>query len=163
MSDVDREILAAIEDLKAFLARVQASYATGLAGPAVHVAEEPALDGLYELIVEIERKVHARAERQASQRGGLFEEMAGLLPEAVFRTDADLRFVYANPVALEMIGISPSDFGLGFNLLDYVDEVDRARVVQMVGQLGLGRQFSPTVFKARRADGRTAWRWCGRW
>jgi len=89
------------------------------------------------------------------ESGELFQEMVEFLPEAVFRVDADLRLTYANPTALEMIGVSPSDLSKGLSLLEYVDEADRARVVRMAGELGPGRRSNPAVFKARRSDGST--------
>ena len=67
------------------------------------------------------------------ESGELFQEMVEFLPEAVFRVDADLRLTYANPMALEMIGVSPSDLSEGLSLLEYVDEADRARVVRVAG------------------------------
>ena len=42
----------------------------------------------------------------------------------------------------------------GLSLLDYVDEADRARVVHMVGELGLGRRPNPIVLQG--ADAQTA-------
>ena len=38
-----------------------------------------------------------RAGQESLRPGELFEEMVEFLPEAVFRTDADLRLVYAKP------------------------------------------------------------------
>ena len=93
-----------------------------------------------------------RAGPESLEYRELFQEMVEFLPEAVFRTDADLRLVYANPIALEMMGASLDDLDEGLSLLDYVDEADWGRVAHVVGELGLGRRPHPLICRAQRSD-----------
>ncbi len=79
--------------------------------------------------------------------------MVDFLPEAVFRTDANLRLTYVNLVAIEMLGASPSDLDKAPSLLDFIDQADHARVMHLVGELGLGMRPFPVVVRARRSDG----------
>ena len=154
MTHVSAEILADVERLRAIVAGFEAGAGTSVAELAPGSGLRPDLDRLYERLAEIESNVRMQAEGEAFGSGELFEEMAGYLPEAVFRTDADLRLVYANQTALDMVGASQSDLEAGLCLLDYVDEADRAQVTRTIGELGLGRLPAPAVFKAKRQDGR---------
>ena len=102
---------------------------------------------------QIADRVRAQAELEAHRDEELFKEMVDFLPEAVFRTDANLGFTYVNSVAIEILGASPSDLDKAPSLLDFIDQADHARVMHLVGELGLGMRPFPEVVRARRSDG----------
>lgn len=155
MSDECREILAEIEGLRASLAEFKAHGTTALGGPEeVPETAGEAVARLTEHLDEIVGKVRAEVERQAQGHDELFREMVELLPEAVFRVDADLRLVYTNPAAIEMLGTEPEALEQQPSLLDYIEEVDHSLVRRLVGELGLGRKPRPALIKAKRPDGR---------
>ena len=152
LSEACSEILADIERLRASFAQLRERLALTESGqdPAVTADLAVRFDGSFD---EIARKVKVQAEVEKQSHEDFFREMVEFLPEAVFRTDADLCLVYANPIAMEMLSATPFDIANGLSLLDFIDETDHTRVMRMVGELGMGRLPEQALFKTRRRDG----------
>ena len=66
-----------------------------------------------------------RAEEAVRESEERFREMAELLPEAVFETDASLKLTYANQKAFDLFGYSSEEFRSGLNALEMLHAEDR--------------------------------------
>jgi PAS domain S-box-containing protein len=104
--------------------------------------------------VTTRRKKMEASLRESEER---FREMAGLLPEAVFELDENLRVTYVNNSALELSGYSREEFDQGINVLDLFDSRDHDRIMDNFRKRITEKIDDPGGFEytALRRDGAT--------
>lgn len=111
--------------------------------------------GAIESIREItERKKVLEALNESERR---FRELADLLPQVVYETDAEGRVLYANRIAFDTFGYSERDLARGVNALDMIAPEDRERAgltFKQVLEKG-ATQKSTREYRAIRRDGST--------
>lgn len=84
-----------------------------------------------------------------------FREMADLLPQIIFETDAQGNFVFVNKQASKIFGY-PEDFKIsGLNSINFHAEEDRARVIDNIRLSMAGQQVENNEYKMVRRDGST--------
>ncbi len=94
---------------------------------------------------QAEEKVQASEER--------FRNLANLLPEALYETDADLKVTYANQCALDMFGITEDDLNRGLYSLDLFAPEERARAQQNFIKRVNSEDLGIAEYQAIKKDG----------
>ncbi|MCF8366624.1 MAG: PAS domain S-box protein, partial [Bacteroidales bacterium] len=72
-----------------------------------------------------ERKFAEVALKESIQR---FQEIANLLPQPIWETDAKGKFTFANKAGFEVLGYKPEDVAKGLNFLQVIAPADRERI-----------------------------------
>jgi PAS domain S-box-containing protein len=85
------------------------------------------------------------------------KELADLLPQIVFETDAQGNFTYVNRHGYEMVGYTPEDVKKGINALDVIVPEDRPAAADNIGRALSGQKIENlrTNFTILRKDGST--------
>jgi PAS domain S-box-containing protein len=84
-----------------------------------------------------------------------FREMADMLPQIVFETDAQGNFVFVNKQAFKIFGY-PEDYEIaGLNSVNFHAEEERARVIDNIRLCMAGQQVENNEYKMVRRDGST--------
>jgi len=111
--------------------------------------------GAIESIREItERK---RVEEALNESEKRFRELADMLPQVIYETDADGKVTYANRIAFEMFGYSPGDLEKGMNALEMIAPADRNRAANAMQQVLDNSYVKQGIrqYTAMRKDGST--------
>lgn len=82
-----------------------------------------------------------------------FREMADLLPDMIYETDADFRVVYANKTALTTLGYSAADVQAGIHLGDILPREDLARAQESLEAAAASGQTTVAVYTVRARSG----------
>ncbi len=75
--------------------------------------------------VMVDRLKDQIRQRKASEQR--FSDLVRLLPLGVFETDLEGNVTFANPAALEVLGLGPDDLRRGLNIISVIAHEDRAR------------------------------------
>ena len=94
-----------------------------------------------------------QAERELRESEAKYRELAEMLPEAVFETDMEGIFRFANRKALEYFGYEEADLDKNLCILDMVHLDDRDRARDNLEQLLRGEKTGEIEYRGRRADG----------
>ncbi len=84
-----------------------------------------------------------------------YQEIVEMLPEAVFKADADFNLIYANQHALNLFGYSEQDIKDGLNGLSMLIAKDRKRAINFFAERLTGSMPGATEYTALRKDGST--------
>lgn len=100
---------------------------------------------------------HRQMEQAIHESERRFREMAELLPEAVFETDADLRITYVNREALALVGYTLADIAKGITLRDVLTDESWQQVEEAVREGDMDAPPAGEYFEieVKRSDGRT--------
>ncbi len=82
-----------------------------------------------------------------------FSDLVQLLPQAVFEADRDGNMTFANPVALEAIGIGPGDLERGFSIFTAIAPEDRVRAKEAFNAILEGGETEGSEYTGVRQDG----------
>ncbi len=98
-----------------------------------------------------------RAERALAESESRFRELADLLPQVVFETDANGTLTYANRIAFDLFGYTPAEFERGLNVLEMIAPSDRKRATDTFFGILVGREPASqgTEYLALQKDGST--------
>jgi PAS domain S-box-containing protein len=97
----------------------------------------------------------ARAERALQESEEHFRDLAESLPLAIFETDLQGRFTYANRVAFETFGYSRQELKLGVTMEQVIVPEDRERARQTITRRLRGDVVGYVEYHALRKDGST--------
>ncbi|MDD3135408.1 MAG: PAS domain S-box protein, partial [Methanoregula sp.] len=120
-------------------------------GP-VKIAHEWVVLGIVRDITDRKR---ADAALNASERR--FRDLADLLPQIVYETDAQGTLIYTNRIAFELFGYTEEEFRQGLNVMQMLAPVDRERAAQNFFAVvsGQDNERAGTEYLALRKDGST--------
>ena len=82
-----------------------------------------------------------------------FREMADLLPDMIYETDANFRMVYANRTALTSLGYSAADVQTGIHLSDILPREDLARAQESLEAAAASGHTTVGVYTVRARNG----------
>ncbi len=97
-----------------------------------------------------ESKRIEQALRESEER---FREMAELMPQTVFETDASGKLTFVNRNAFDNFGYSQQDFDDGINALDMLVPEDRQRAAENIAQIMGGEEIDLNEYTALRKNG----------
>ena len=97
-----------------------------------------------------ESKRVEQALRESEER---FREMAELMPQTVFETDAAGKLTFVNRNAFDNFGYSQQDFDDGINALDMLVPEDRRRAAENIAKIMGGEEIGLNEYTALRKDG----------
>ena len=86
-----------------------------------------------------------------------YRELADLLPDAIYETDALLRVTYGNRTAFAMFGYTQADLVTGLDLLVLMHDDDRELARTNLSRVVRGETTGPIVHKMQRKDGSVLW------
>ncbi len=106
-------------------------------------------------LLDITDRKRADAALNASERR--FRELADLLPQIVYETDAQGTLIYTNRIAFELFGYTEEEFRQGLNVMQMLAPVDRERAAQNFFAVVSGQDTrgAATEYLALRKDGST--------
>ncbi len=84
-----------------------------------------------------------------------FRDLAELLPQIVFETDAKGNYLFANRYAFEISGYTPDDLSKGLNAAQLFIPEDRMRAAQNLQRRMAGEEIGGVEYTALARDGRT--------
>ncbi len=96
-----------------------------------------------------------RAQEALRASEARFREMAELLPEAVFETDASLRLTYVNKKAFDLFGYTQEEFDAGLNAMDMLHPEDRPRAMEAFRKRVSGTDPGMAEYTCLGKDGTT--------
>ena len=109
--------------------------------------------GAIESIRDItEWKQTEEALRDSNER---FRELAELLPETIFETDAHGTLTFVNHNAFDYFRYSQQDFDEGMAAIDMIAQEDRERALENIDKVIKGENIGLNEYKAVRKDGST--------
>jgi len=82
-----------------------------------------------------------------------YQELANLLPETIYETDASGRFLFMSRSGLEAFGLSPEELQRGLRVDDLFAEEDLRRVRDDMERIMTGEPVGATEYTAVRKDG----------
>jgi PAS domain S-box-containing protein len=103
--------------------------------------------------LEQEIRDRRQAENALRESEHKFQEMAELLPQPIFETDAAGRITFANRAAFATFGYSVEDLTQGFSVQDMVASVDRVRATQNARRVLEGNRLGGKEYRMQRRDG----------
>ena len=103
--------------------------------------------------LEQEIRDRRQAEKALRESEHKFQQMAELLPQPVFETDADGRITFANRAAFSAFGYGAEDLARGFSILDMVSSGDRVRATQDTRRVLEGNESGGNEYQMQRRDG----------
>lgn len=95
---------------------------------------------------------HKRANDELAKSERRYKELAELLPQPVFETDAFGRVTFVNRRAFEYFGYGPEDIELGFIVTDVVAPEERQRAIANTLKLLAGEKVPDYEYTAQRKD-----------
>ena len=108
-----------------------------------------------DMICLIEITDRKQAEEMIRERERRFRDLAEMLPEAVFETDAEMNLIYSNKQSFSLFGYSKEDFEMGLNALEMLIPEDRKRAQKNITKrLRLGK-IGMNEYSGLRKDGST--------
>lgn len=108
--------------------------------PAVQVA-----------VIDITEKEKAEESLRESERK--YRDLAELLPQGLFESDADRKITYANPSTLETFGYTQKDIEKGIMVEETVVPEDRKRTLRAFHRIMTGEKVTAAEYTALRKDG----------
>lgn len=105
--------------------------------------------------VALKREVEERekAEKAVVKSEAKYRELAELLPQIVFETNATGKFTFVNRSGLTAMGYTRKDFGKGIRVFDVVSPEDRDRLTADFGKVLRGEPNCGKEYTLRRNDG----------
>ncbi|MDX9856902.1 MAG: PAS domain S-box protein [candidate division Zixibacteria bacterium] len=94
-----------------------------------------------------------RAEQELRESETKFREIAEMLPEAVFESDAEGRITYANQKATQYFGFETRDYSRGLSILDVIVPEERERALASHQQLLRTGEHGVVEYTGVRKDG----------
>ena len=107
-----------------------------------YLKEEPGR--FYSFLEDVTQRL--RSERR-------FRELAEMLPETIFEIDLNGRLMFVNRKAFDLFGATQEDFEKGINVLEFVHERDRERVLTNMGKILKGENPGVTEYMISRKAG----------
>jgi len=106
-------------------------------------------------VARLKRQVteRRRAEEAFLQDEKKYKELADLLPQTVFETDAEGNLTFVNRQALKMFGYTQEDFDKGLNAVQMIAPKDRAEASKNIRRVMQGEDSARTEYWVRRKDG----------
>jgi PAS domain S-box-containing protein len=102
------------------------------------------------MVDRLKEQIH---QREASEQR--FEDLVRLLPVGVFESDREGNVIFANPAAMEGIGIDAGDLARGVNVFSVIAPEDRARARESFGAILKGGGSHGSEYTGLRSDGTT--------
>ncbi|MBN2612811.1 MAG: PAS domain S-box protein [Bacteroidales bacterium] len=95
-----------------------------------------------------------RAEKKYKESESRFREFAELLPQIVFETDLNGRFLFVNNHAFEKFGYTKEDLNRGVNLMDIVVKEDIEKASTNIKKLIKKEKITDSIYMVRDKEGR---------
>ncbi|MEW6533212.1 MAG: ATP-binding protein [Thermodesulfobacteriota bacterium] len=95
----------------------------------------------------------AKAEKDCMESEARFKELAELLPQIIFETDATGKFTFLNRFGLAVGCVSEEDLAKGFVVSEAVSAEDRSRVLANFRRILRGETVSGEQYEALRKNG----------
>lgn len=105
-----------------------------------------------QLKLELSKRTRAEDDRRKSEEK--FKELAELLPEIVFETNAKGSITYTNRIGFEKFGYSQKEFGEGLSPFIVIAPEDRERLKKNTARLMKGKELGLGEYLAQHKDGR---------
>lgn len=96
---------------------------------------------------------HQRAREALRESESRFRQMAELLPDIVFETDAKLRLTYVNQSGFDAMGYTREDMARQLRITDFVLPDQAMLVRRRLDDIARGGETGPAQYYLRRADG----------
>lgn len=107
------------------------------------------------LILLFNIRLRKKAEHQLHESEQRFREIAELLPQTIYETDTQGKFLFVNKQGIEMFGYSEEDLKKGKTIYDMVIPEEAEHVKANINSIIRGNKHDDNVFIARRKDGTT--------
>jgi PAS domain S-box-containing protein len=105
-----------------------------------------------QLKLELNKRTRAEEDRKKSEEK--FKELAQLLPEIIFETNAKGSIIYTNRIGFEKFGYSQKEFYEGLSPFIVVAPEDRERLKKNTARLMNGKKLGPGEYLAQKKNGR---------
>lgn len=102
--------------------------------------------------ISLRRRSAEEALRASEER---FRNLAELLPEIVYETDAQGTLTFVNRTAFDLFNYTQEDYVAGLNVVDMVVAADRDRALENLQRIINGENIGSNEFIMRRKDGST--------
>lgn len=108
-------------------------------------------------VISIVRDITKRVEAETALKNSekRFRDLVDLLPEALFETDINMVYTYANKKGLEFFGYDENDLAKGINCLDLIIPAERERGKNNVMKKFYGGVETSSEYTGLRKDGST--------
>ena len=104
--------------------------------------------------LKLELAQRSSAEESLRKSEEKYRELAELLPEIVFETDAEGNITYTNLVGFERFGYSQKDFDDGLRSFMMIAPEDRERLKKNITRLMKGKKLGAGEYMAQQRNGR---------
>lgn len=108
-------------------------------------------------IISVTHDITSRkqSEEALKESEGKFRELADMLPQIVFETDARGNLTFVNRQAYPLCGYSPDDNLIGASTLSFYPPEDRARAIENIQNRMVGKPMGSNEYRIIRKDGST--------
>ncbi|MDX2494576.1 MAG: cache domain-containing protein [Desulfuromusa sp.] len=120
---------------------------------SISVKAYPESDYMEGIVIDINERKQAEASLKESEER--FRNMAELLPEPIFESNAELVVTYANLRAVELFGFTEEDFAKGLSATDMFAPEELQKVVENTAAQFRGEKKKRTEYRCMRKDGST--------
>jgi PAS domain S-box-containing protein len=84
-----------------------------------------------------------------------YRELANLLPQTIYETDADYNITYSNQAGFESFGYTQEDLQKGLNIVEIIIPEEREKAIQNIQKVIKGENLGGNEYTALRKDGTT--------
>jgi len=102
-------------------------------------------------VIDVTEKERAEESLRESERK--YRDLAELLPQGLFESDAEGMITYANPSTLETFGYTQKDIESGIRVVETVVSEDRKRTMRAFNRIMAGESVKAAEYTCLRKDG----------
>jgi PAS domain S-box-containing protein len=102
-------------------------------------------------IIDITEKHNLQKELEESEKR--YRDIAELLPDVIFETDANLNLTYVNSIAFDKFGYSKEELSKNLNIVQFIDITSRKLASKNLKLLFEGKETRPQQYLLIKKDG----------